>query len=132
MSDEELLKELEQAIKGLLFMSESDYPFEIVHWAGLTEITPQYLKSLKVDTADSSIETTSVDNFFRAATTEREGQRAEDAATVKRYQRLLEVLKNNLEDLRVYKIGTINIPVYIVGKGSSGDWIGLSTRVVET
>jgi hypothetical protein len=32
----------------------------------------------------------------------------------------------------VYRIGEVNMPVYIIGKSSSGSWLGLSTRVVET
>ncbi len=44
-NDEEILKKLEQATEGLLFMSEADYPFEIVNWGGMKGIAFDYLCS---------------------------------------------------------------------------------------
>ena len=48
------------------------------------------------------------------------------------FQSVVRTLRENLTDIRVYRIGEINIPVYILGRSGSGSWLGLSTRVVET
>ena len=45
-SDEQLLTELAQVTDGLLFMSESDYPFEPVRWSDQAELTPDALRRL--------------------------------------------------------------------------------------
>src|SRR5256885_15140490 len=130
-TDEEILQELKAASDGLLMMSESDYPFEVVRWDS-HELSPAHLRKMSGETDDAPVISDSVENFFRAATTEREGQRLEDRQTVRKFQRLLQTIKDNLEDIKVYKIGEINMPVYIVGRSPSGNWLGLSTRVVET
>ena len=53
-------------------------------------------------------------------------------AAARRFRHLLGVLETELADLRVYRVGEISIPVYILGRSPSGSWLGLSTRVVET
>ena len=115
-SDAEILAQLKKAAAGLLLMSESDYPFEIIHWDGSTEINPRFLRRLTNESDDSRVEETSVELFLAS------GQ----------FENLELLLRANLSDLKVYKVGKINIPVYIVGKSPEGNWLGLSTRVVQT
>ncbi|MEL7246133.1 MAG: nuclease A inhibitor family protein, partial [Cyanobacteria bacterium J06573_2] len=57
---------------------------------------------------------------------------SEERETAKKYQALVETLKQNLDNIQVYKIGEVEIDVYIVGQLKSGDWVGLSTKAVET
>lgn len=131
-SDEQLLLELEQLIAGLLFMSESDYPFRAFLWSGSRDVTEDYLRELAGQRPDAPVEVMSVDEFFRVAASEPEWKGAYELAVAKRYQALLRWLKEHLTDLRVYRVGEISIPVYVLGKSASGSWIGISTRVVET
>lgn len=116
MTDDKIVEELKKATTGLLVMSESDYPFEIIQWDGQTAITPDYLVSLS-GASSSNIQEMSLDDFYNVS---------------RRFPNLVRLLKDSLADLRVYKVGEINIPVYIVGRSPQGNWIGLSTRVVET
>ena len=116
-SDKEVLAELEKASAGLFVMSESDYPFELVSWDGKVQITPEYLKRISDKPDDCTIEEVEVDRFFHAG-----GQ----------FGDLAKLVKDRLSDLKVYKVGTINIPVYIVGRSAEGNWLGLSTRLVQT
>lgn len=118
ISDEQIIRKLRKATAGLLVMSESDYPFEIIRWDGqTTAITPEYLCRLSGVAADSLIQETGVDNFFNMSGS---------------FQNLATLLKNSLSDLKVYKVGTISIPVYIVGRSPEGNWLGLSTRLIQT
>ena len=98
-----------------MYMSESDYPFETVMWDGDTEVTPPFLRGLTGESHDCPIEKTNCDVFLRG-----------------RHQNLASLLKTNLSDLKVYTVGRINMPVYIVGRSPEGNWLGLSTRVVQT
>lgn len=131
-TDEQIIDELKRITEGLLFMSEADYPFEIVYLKGEGEPDPRHLRERAGMAADAAVETGSVDEFFRAATSEPEWKKGGELATARKYQSLVRLLKDNLNDLRVFRIGEINIPVYILGKSSEGNWIGLATRVVET
>lgn len=131
-TDEQLVKELKELTEGLLFMSESDYPFEIVYLEGKTELSQQQLRELAGTAADAPVETRTVEEFFRAAMSEPEWKKGQDLALARRYQSIVRLLKESLAELRVYRIGAIDIPVFILGKSSEGNWMGLSTRVVET
>jgi len=97
-------------------MSESDYPLEVIQWDGQTAITPEYLVRLG-GTCSSTIQEMSLDDFYNVSG---------------RFPNLVRLLNDTLADVKVYKLGKINIPVYIVGRSPQGNWIGLSTRVVET
>ena len=115
MTDDRILDELQKATEGLLYMSESDYPFELVCWDGSVDLTTEYLCEVAGKPAASPILELSVEQFLGGA-----------------FVTVATVLKRHLSDLRVYKVGLINIPVYVVGRSPDGNWVGLSTRVVET
>ena len=131
MTDEQLLTELREATRGLTFMSESDYPFEVFNW-GAAEPTEEFLRGLTGEAADAPVETTTTAAFFRVAASEAEWKNAEQLETARRFRSLVKLLEGNLTDLKVFRVGSINIPVYIAGRGASGNWLGVSTRVVET
>lgn len=114
--DEQILDQLKRVTAGLLVMSESDYPFEIIQWDESTEITPEFLRSLTNESEEAQVEETSVEQFLATGP----------------FEHLEKFLREHLKDLRVYKVGAISIPVYIVGKSPEGSWLGLSTRVVQT
>ena len=131
MTDEQLIEELREATRGLTFMSESDYPFEVFNW-GAAEPTHEFLRGLTGEASDAPVETTTAANVFRVAASEAEWKNAEQLAAARRFQSLLRLLEQNLKDLKVFRVGAINIPVYVVGRSASGNWLGVSTRVVET
>ena len=112
-------------------MSESDYPFEVFNW-GAVEPTHEFLRGLTSEASDAPVETRTGADFFRVATSEADWKNAEQLETAHKFQKLLRLLEQNLNDLKVFRVGSINLPVYVVGRGASGNWLGVSTRVVET
>jgi len=139
MNNSELTDQLKSASEGLLFMSESDYPFEVSLWESSKQtslirenLTTQKILELTGHPQDTPVEIVTVNNFFRVATTEQDWYGEEELATLKKYQKLVETLNNNLSDLKVYRIGKIEIDVYVIGQTSTGDYAVLSTKVVET
>ena len=131
MTDEQLTEELRGATRGLTFMSESDYTFEVFKWDA-AEPSHEFLRGLTGEAADAPIETRTAADFFRVAASEAEWKNAEQLASARQFQKLLRLLEEHLTDLRVYRVGSVNIPVYVAGRGESGNWLGVSTRVVET
>ncbi len=73
-----------------------------------------------------------VDEFFAIATQEEDWHDQEEREMVQRFQNLVSVLKQNLSQLQVYRVGNIEIDVYIVGVTDGGGLAGLSTKLVET
>lgn len=115
-------------------MSESDYPFEVFSWESENKenITPELILKRIERSLDTPIEVVDLDSFFELATAEQAWHSSEDKETVKRYQALIKILKDNLSDIQVVRLGKITIDVYIIGKTSDGDLAGLSTKLVET
>lgn len=124
-----LLQELQQASEGLLFMSENDYPLTAFVWEKAADgFNPDLLLARAGHPAGTLVETRTVDNFFRNAI--RDDLYGEEAAA--RFRQVVELLKARLTDIQVYRLGEISIDVYVVGKTSTGDLAGYSTRVIET
>jgi hypothetical protein len=132
MNDEQLGQELSEAARGLVYMSESDYPVEVVRWQTVVDVTPAYLRALTSEESSSPVEAVTAEAFFRAATSEPGWKSDAELATARRYQKLLRLLEERLSDLKAYRVGGVNAAVYVVGRSPSGGWLGVSTRVVET
>jgi hypothetical protein len=124
--------QLQQASTGLIFGSETDAPFEVIHWPTQEELTPAKLLQLTNHPPDAPVEIVSVDEFFDVANAEEDWHDEEERETVQRFQNLVNILKQNLSQLQVYRVGSVEIDAYIVGVTDGGGWAGLSTKLVET
>jgi hypothetical protein len=125
-----IIETLTQASQELLMPSESDYPFEVVVWEDV-ELTPQKILELTNYPPATFIEEVELDYFFRNIATEQDWHDEIQREDVTKFQNLVQVLKGNLAEIRVYRIGTIEVNVYIVGKTKDGV-AGLATTVIET
>jgi hypothetical protein len=121
---------LTQASQGLFMPSESDYPFEVFVWEDV-ELTPEKILELTNYPPATSIEQVELDYFFRNVAKEKDWHDDIQKENVAKFQNLVQVIKDNLAELRVYRIGTIEVNVYIVGKTNDG-LAGLATKVIET
>ncbi|MCG6135131.1 MAG: nuclease A inhibitor family protein [Nostoc sp. LLA-1] len=130
----EITKKLKQASDSLLMMSESEYPFEVFLWAGEAQepLTNQKLLQLTGHPPETPVEEVELDYVFRNCAEEKEWHDEIQKQNVPKFKSLVKTLKDNLTDIKVYRIGTISIDVYIVGKTPSGDLAGIFTKVVET
>jgi hypothetical protein len=125
---------LRSASADLLFLSESESPFEVFLWElpADAQIAPEMIIDRTGVPIDTLIEFTDLTSFFAVATTPQDWHGAAEIEMVNRYQNLVRVLQENLTDIQVVRVGEINIDVYIVGKTSDGNLAGLKTNVVET
>jgi hypothetical protein len=127
----DIVNQLKLASDGLQCMSESDYPFEVFQWETL-EPTAETVIQQTSHAPDTPVEVVSVDEFFQNATQEQDWHNDEEKETVGKFKALVETLKTNLNNVQVYRLGTVEIDAYIIGKTPSGDLAGVSTKVVET
>lgn len=125
-----IIDRLKQATTDLLWSSESDYPFELLTWERNTELTPADLVSDLTD--DDHVKSLSLTDLFSPVITVEDWYKAEELALVDRYQALLQTIESNLSEIQVFRVGEIEIAIYIIGKTTTGDVIGLKTLSVET
>ena len=131
-TDEELFGTLKEATEGLLYMSESDYPVEVIRWDGSEQFSPDYLRKAAGADSTAAVEESTMEDFFRVPAGEQEWKDEAQLAEAQRYQRLRKLLEENLAGIKVYRVGEINIGVYVLGRSAEGNWLGVSTRAVET
>lgn len=127
-----LLRSLDKACDGLLFMSESDYPFESFYWNFTGDLSPIKIIELANEIEDAAVKELKLEAFFKNSVTEESWYDSDETRIARRFQRLVDTLKKNLEDIKVFRVGFAEAEIYIVGKTSFGGYAGLSTHVVQT
>jgi hypothetical protein len=122
----DLTADLAPVIDGLLYLSESDYPFEMVSVAdaGNGAITAAHLRDLLGYAAGTVMETRTLDEFFTAYLL--------GGADGDRYTEMRAILEAHLTDLTVIRLDTIQVHVYVVGRTACGEIAGVTTISVET
>jgi hypothetical protein len=124
---------LREAVKDLLYMSESDEPFEVVLWKGCADCSdPRDLLGRPKAETSAPIEAVSLDNFFKDLIKEEKWHGQEEKALVQRYLKLKATVAEHLSNVQVLRVGTIRVDIFIVGKTKQGDWAGIKTMAVET
>jgi hypothetical protein len=124
---------LRTASSGLMYPSESEFPLEVLAWKdGARDMDEATLLRLAGRPADAQVARADLDGFFEIAAAEQAWHNDTERSAARRYQSLLRILKSALSDIQVFRVGAVEIDVYIVGRTPGGDWAGLQTKVIET
>lgn len=121
---------IQKTAEGLLFMSESDHPFEVVQFTLDASTVEQQLQAIAQK--ELPVEKQSLEYFFRNATKEYPEAYEPQKQIARRFQALQELLKSELKDVEVYRIGEIQIDAFIIGQLKDGTYGGLRTKLIET
>ncbi|WP_065814137.1 nuclease A inhibitor family protein [Hymenobacter sp. DG25B] len=126
------LNQLKQLTKGLFFMSESDAPLEAVSLAAPDgALSDKALVKLVGMPADTKVETQELTYFLRNHTAD-DGVLG-DPALANRFKALQMFLKQELQDVKVYRLGSgPQVTVYALGKTDNGKLAGFKTVLTET
>lgn len=127
------LTDLEAAVKGLTFPSESDEPFQVVT-LGRTEgpLTDEKLSGLTQQPRMARVERVDAGQFFSRLTTPQHTPGQVDPEMARRYSKLLEVLNTHLSDVEIVKFGQGDVAIYIIGRTKDGIYAGVRTSATET
>ena len=124
---EKLLAEIAKSTDGLTYISETDAPVEPVFIDH--DHTKDFLDSI---TKDEKSKTVTPSVFFGRLTTNKEWFGPNETARAKKFALLEEILRSNLSDLKVVRVGRIRIDIYVVGLDADKNLIGIKTKAVET
>src|SRR5262245_49783971 len=123
MKKHSVLDALQQASKGLLFVSEANAKLEPFLWKDGSQASKANILKHAGAKADTSVETMDLDAFFRAVPNEHRPK----------FEKLLKVLKEQLSGALVFKLGDEpEKTVYVAGKTADGQLAGVKTTMVET
>ena len=120
-TDNQILEDLKDRTKGLIWISESDFPFQSV-------INPNI-------NLNNAIAISDLPSLFSHVTKIKKEMSRGERSIVHQFQRLEKYLIKHLKDVKVYKFKTEDISIfdlYILGKSKSGALIGIKTTIGET
>lgn len=139
---------LKAIAQELTWTSEIDAPMDVVVWqiapsATLSEsaypLTLEQLRRLTGHEPSETVEVVEFDAFFSSAIAEQDWFGDAEKAIAAQYRSLVALMKRHLQDLRVYRVGTVRVDVYVLGRpvemqgsASTPTIIGLATQAVET
>jgi hypothetical protein len=131
---EDLIQQITAAMVELSWMSETDAPFDVMRW---TDIPPSGLSREAVLnharlSPEAPIEAISLGDFLAPVTQSQPWHTVEDAHRVKQFRGLQLLLEQTLTQLQVYRCGTVEIDIYVVGQAHDSRWLVLHTTAVET
>lgn len=133
MTYSEVNTQLSSLINGLLYISESENPLELLPWnaGNMNDLLQQIATYTKV--AESQLQKVAPDSFFGAIQKMADPADEVIMAYANRYRELRTFLEHNLKDLQVIKAGNVQVHVFIVGfTNEEGKAVVLHTIAVET
>jgi hypothetical protein len=131
--DRGVRERLEKSAEGLVYTSESDRPFEFFSLGRLARgVLDKKSFAELVGASPGEIEERTLDDFLmrHIETSDPHDTRAQEIRP--RYEAFKQVLLKELRDVRVYRIGRVEVSCYMVGIDRLGNACGLKTIAIET
>ena len=127
-----LSEQIKTAATGLWYMSETDA--EIIPFTGskANSVTKENLLNQIEKPPDTPVEERDFEEIFARLMKIEDWFGDEEKATAAKFAALKDLLENNLTDLKVFKVGQIQLDVYFVGLDPQGNLAGIQTKAVET
>jgi hypothetical protein len=126
------VEQIKKLSENLYYISETDA--EITPFAGekAAAVTKEELLRQTKSAADAPVEERDFAEIFARLTKIQDWFGDEEKETAAGFGKLKEFLEQNLKDLKVFKIGRIQLKVYFVGLDAEGRLMGIQTEAVET
>jgi hypothetical protein len=134
LKDDDILQRIAAAAGGLCYPSERDAPLVPYRWTGAGEPTADTVccAPSQGQRVDVTVEELTLEDFFEGLTEPGQSADPSDLAEAAAWRALKETIERELEDVRVYRCGEVDVDAYVLGRAPSGAWIGLYTHAVET
>lgn len=127
-----LISQIKPIVKDLYYTSETDAKILPFKGTQAEEVSSaELLKQIGKD-ADTPVEKRDFNEFFQRLTTVQDWFGEEEKVSAAKFIQLKELLQDNLRDLTVFKVGSVQIDIYIVGLPSENILAGIQTKAVET
>jgi hypothetical protein len=127
-----LPQEIEKISQGLYYISETDAEILPFTGAKTDSVTRENLLSQIESKPDAPVEERDFAGFFARLTKIQDWFGDEESQTAIRFAELKELLERNLTDLKVFKVGRVELDIYVVGLDENGNLMGIKTKAVET
>lgn len=127
-----LFEKIGKAVEGLYYISETDA--EIFPFSGrkAEEVTKEEILAQTEHFENPNVEERNFADFFERLIKIQDWFGTEETEIAGKFSELKDLLEQNLRDLKVFKIGSIELDVYVVGLDAENILTGIRTKAVET
>jgi hypothetical protein len=129
MNTTRIVEEIKKRTEGLLYLSEMDYPINVLCCETEEPIIKHLLK-ISGKNAAEKVEEVPLSFLFKNYNSLQEGKSPDSNAT--RYNELINYLTEHLNDVKVLKIGDEEADVFITGAIEGDKYITISTKSLES
>ncbi len=130
--EDALKRQIKEACKGLYFISETDAEISPFFGKQAGTVTKEEILSQTESAINAPVEERSFAEFFARLTEIQDWFGDEEKATAQKFADLKDLLERNLRDLKVFKVGKIQLDVLAVGLDAENNLLGIKTKAVET
>ena len=131
-NSQSLLSDIENANKDLFYTSETDAKILLFVGSQADAVTKENLLIQTKNESNPKVEEKDFTDFFDQLTKIQDWFGDEEKEIAAKFSALRDLLKNNLKDLKVFKVGKINLDIYVIGLNTEGVLTGVQTKAVET
>lgn len=130
MSTDQIVEEIKEKTHGLMYLSEYEFPIQ-VFCCDTEENAIQKLFDISGIKQNESLEETSLSFLYKNINTLQGNQHLSEIENTKKYHELLNYLVENLNNIKIYRIGEALVHVFILGALENGKYITLATKSFE-
>lgn len=127
-----LAKQIQKTTADLYYISETDALILPFVGQQAQSVSREAILEQTENAPDSPVEERTCTEFFTRLIEIQDWFGDEERKTAEKYRLLKKLLEKNLRDLKVYKIGRVQIDIYVVGLDAENKLAGIKTKAVET
>jgi hypothetical protein len=128
----DLANRIKKFTKDLYYISETDSEISPFTGRRAESVSQEALLAQTGRTENSEVEERNFEEFFKPLLEVQDWFGDEEKKTAARFSKLKELLQKELKDLKVFKVGSIELDVYVVGLDAEGVLTGIKMKAVET
>ena len=129
---EKLFNRIAAACEGLVYVSEIDSPVTPYAASETNSNLPDVILEYTGRPSNDHVEEALFDDLFDRLTAKRDWHGERENERTKKFLELRELLEEHLTDLKVFRLGRIQIDIFAVGLDKNDLLMGVSTKAVET
>ncbi len=127
-----LAKQIQETTADLYYISETDALILPFVGQPAQSVSREAILEQTENAPDSPVEERTFTEFFARLIEIQDWFGDEEIKTAENFLLLKKLLENNLRDLKVYKIGKVQIDIYVVGLDAKNILTGIKTKAIET
>jgi len=132
LPQDNLIEQIKSSAAGLYYISETDAEISPFIGKQTESVSGEVILSQTKSAAGLPVEEIEFTKFFARLTEIQDWFGVEEKNTAEKYLLLKKILEKNLRDLKVFKIGKIQLDIYVVGLDAENRLLGIKTKAVET